>query len=439
MSMKVLKDATAFIDNELKKTDISIEGEKIAKIEKNLRGDEEIDCTGLIILPGAIDIHVHFRDFKESHKEDWFRGSRAAAKGGTTTVFDMVNNNPPITTYKRLMKKKKLAKKSIVNYGLYFGLGPDNLDNLEKIAPHVCGFKLHMCKTTGELLLTDPALQKKSFEAVKKTGKPIVVHAEDQKTLDAAESIHKERCDYLAHADSRPRLAESRAVDHAIACAKETGAKTHLTHISTTLALTRIRKAKQRGIDLTCDTTPTYMYLTRDNLKNMGAFCKMNPPVRTKQDLESVWESIKYNIIDIISTDHAPHTIKEKENDFKTAPPGIPGVEMRLPLTLDAVNKNKLTLETLVKTSCSNPAKRFNLKGRGEIKEGNYADLVAVNMDLRKEVRREEQVTKCGWSPYEGMSLKGWPIKTFVNGNLVYNFGKLYPNQGKDLFEQPEK
>ncbi len=433
--MKVLKNAAVFIDNTLKKIDIGIEGEKISKIGKNLHGDE-IDCTGLIILPGAIDIHVHFRDFKESHKEDWFTGSRAAAKGGTTTVLDMVNNNPPITTYERLMKKKKLAKKSIVNYGLYFGLGPKNLDNLEKIAPHVCGFKLHMCRTTGDLLLTDPRLQKKSFEAVKKTGKPIVIHAEDQKTLDTAENIHKEICDYLAHADSRPRLAESRAVTYAIACAKETGAKTHLTHISTTLALTQIRKAKNAGIYLTCDTTPTYMYFTRDNLEKMGAFCKMNPPVRTKEDLDSIWESIKYNIIDIISTDHAPHTIKEKEtNNFKTAPAGIPGVEMRLPLLLDAVNKNLLTLETLVNTCCTNPAKRFNLKGRGEIKEGNYADLVAINMNQKKEVRREDQITKCGWSPYEGMILKGWPVMTFVNGNLVYNLGRLYYNQGQDLFE----
>jgi len=434
--MKVLKDATVFVDNVLKKRDIGIEGEKIVKIEKNLHGDE-IDCTGLVILPGAIDIHVHFRDFREKRKEDWFSGSRAAAKGGVTTVFDMVNNDPPITTYERLMKKKRIAKKSVVNYGLYFGLGPGNLGDLNDVAPHVCGFKLHMCKTTGDLLLTDPVLQKKSFEAVKKTGKVIVVHAEDQKTLDMAEGIHKKRCDFLAHADSRPRLAESRAVAYAIACAKETGAKTHLTHISTGLALTQIRRAKQRdAMDITCDTTLTYMFFTRDNLEEMGAFCKMNPPVRTKEDLVSVWESIKYNIIDIISTDHAPHTIKEKEGeDFKTVPAGIPGVEMRLPLLLDAVNKNMLTLETLVKTCCTNPARRFNLKGRGEIKEGNYADLVAVNMDLRKDVKREEQVTKCGWSPYEGMSLKGWPIKTFVNGNLVYNFGKLYHNQGKDLFE----
>lgn len=432
--MKILKGATVFTDNTLKKRDIGIAGEKIAKIEKNLNGDE-IDCTGLLILPGAIDIHVHFRDFSEKHKEDWYSGSRAAAKGGTTTVLDMVNNSSPVTTYERLVKKKRLAKKSIINYGLYFGLGHENLDSLDKVAKKVCGFKLHMCKTTGDLLLTDPALQKKAFKAVKKTKKPIVIHAEDQKTLDNAANIHRKRTDHLAHADSRPRLAESKAVSYAITCAKQSGAKTHLTHISTRLALTRIRKAKQTGIDLTCDTTPTYMYFTRDNLEKMGAYCKMNPPVRTKEDLDSVWESVKYGIIDIISTDHAPHTIEEKNNDFKTAPAGIPGVEMRLPLLLDAVNNNRLTLETLVKTCCTNPAKRFNLKGRGEIKTGNYADLVAVNMDLRKEVTRQDQVTKCGWSPYEGMSLKGWPIKTFVNGNLVYNFGKLYHNQGKDLFE----
>lgn len=432
--MKVLTGAEIFINGTLKKLDIGIEDEKIIRIGKDLDG-KSIDCTGHIILPGAIDIHVHFRDFTESQKEDWFTGTRAAAKGGVTTVFDMVNNNPPITTYERLMAKKEIAKKSIINYGLYFGLGSDNLDNLEEIAPHICAFKLHTCKTTGDLLLTDPTLQKKSFEMVKKTGKMIIVHAEDQPTLDKAEEKNKYRTDYISHADSRPAEAEKIAVDYAISCAKEYNTKTHLTHISTKDALTSIKKAKENNIDLTCDTTPTYMFFTKDNLSKMGAYCKMNPPVRTKTDKESIWKNINDRTIDIISTDHAPHTLKEKQQDFRSAPAGIPSVELRIPLLLDAINKNKITLETLVDTCCTNPAKRFDLKGRGEIKVGNYADLTVIDMNQKKEVKREDQITKCGWSPYEGMILEGWPTKTFVNGKLVYDPGKFYYNEGKDLFK----
>ena len=433
--MKILAGGRIFADGLLKKADLAIENGKIAKIDKNLSG-EKIDCIGKLILPGAIDMHVHFRDFSEKHKEDWYTGTRAAAKGGVTTVFDMVNNDPPITTYERLMKKKDLAKKSVVNYGLYFGLGSDNLEEkiLKKVAPHVCGFKLFMCKTTGDLLLTDPLLQKKSFQVVKKTGKVIVVHAEDQQTIDTATNLHKNRIDFLSHADSRPHMAESKAVQYAISCAKEYATLTHLTHISTKSALSLIRDAKYVGLDITCDTTPTYMFFTRENLEKMGSFCKMNPPVREKEDVKTIWEDINNSIIDIISTDHAPHTVAEKEKDFRTAPSGVPSVEMRVPLLLDAVNKKKLTLETFVKTCCTNPARRFGLDKRGEIAKGNVADLMVVDMDLTKEVRREDQVTKCGWSPYEGMRLKGWPEKTFVNGNLVYENGKLFYNQGEDLF-----
>ncbi|MFH1432137.1 MAG: dihydroorotase family protein [archaeon] len=432
--MKVLSGATVFTGSTLKKIDLGIEDGKIIKIEKDLEGDK-IDCTSMLILPGAIDIHVHFRDLKQSYKEDWFSGSRAAAKGGVTTVFDMVNNDPPTTTYERLMEKKELAKKSIINYGLYFGLGPGNLDKLDKVAPHVCGFKLHMCKTTGDLLLTDPALQKESFKKVKKTGKIIVIHAEDQKTLDNATELNKNRTDFLSHADSRPRTAETKAADYAISCAKEIGTKTHLTHITTHTALSLIRQAKAKGIDLTCDTTPTYLYFTRDNLAKMGSYCKMNPPVRTKEDSESLWEGLKHSIIDMISTDHAPHTLEEKELDFISAPSGIPSVELMVPLMLDAVNKKKITIETFVNACSRNPARRFDLEKRGEIKIGNWADLMVVDMDAKKEVRRTDQITKCGWSPYEGMILKGWPKKTFVNGNLVYDSGRFYHNSGKDLFE----
>ena len=433
MSSIVLSGGQVFLNGKLEKKDILIEGERIAKIGENLTG-EKIDCSGKIILPGAIDIHVHFRDFSESHKEDWESGSRAAAAGGTTTVFDMVNNAPPITTKERLFQKKELAKKSIVNYGLYFGLGPDNLDSLAEVAPHVCGFKLHMCKTTGDLLLTDPVLQKKAFEKVKETGKIIIIHAEDHKTLETAAESVKGRNDFLAHADSRPHDAEIKAVETAISFQKESGAKAHITHLTTARAAEHIRSAKNDGQNITCDTCPTYLFLTTKDLEEKGARAKMNPPVRDEKDLLALWKGIRCGEIDIISTDHAPHTIDEKTRAFFGAPAGVPGVEMRIPLLLDAVNKNKISLETFVKACATNPAKLFGLKERGELKEGNFADIIVVDMNLEKKVKREEQHTKCGWSPYEGMVLRGWPIITFVNGTVVYDTNGFYENEGENLF-----
>ncbi len=433
MSSIVLSGGHVFLDGKLEKKDILIENERIAKIGENLSG-KKIDCTGKLILPGAIDIHVHFRDFSESHKEDWASGSRAAASGGTTTVFDMVNNDPPITTKERLFQKKELAKKSVVNYGLYFGLGPDNLDSLNEVAPHVCGFKLHMCKTTGDLLLTDPVLQKKAFEKVKETGKIIVIHAEDHEILEATAEDMKERKDFLAHADSRPHSAEIKAVETAICFQKDSGAKAHITHMTTARATELIYNAKKEGQDITCDTCPTYLFMTTKDLEEKGARAKMNPPVRNESDLSTLWNGINRDEIDIISTDHAPHTIDEKSKNFFDAPAGVPGVEMRVPLLLDAINKNKISLETFVKTCSTNPAKRFGLKERGEIKEGSFADIIVVDMNLEKEVKREEQHTKCGWSPYEGMILKGWPVMTFVNGKLVYDAKRFYETEGEDLF-----
>ncbi len=433
----VLSGGQVFVDGALQKKDLLIEGERIAEIGENLTG-EKIDCTEKIILPGAIDIHVHFRDFSESHKENWASGSRAAAAGGTTTVFDMVNNDPPITTKERLFQKKELAKKSIVNFGLYFGLGPDNLDSLSEVAPHVCGFKLHMCKTTGDLLLTNPALQKKAFEKVKETGKIIVVHAEDHEILEAAAKDVEGRNDFLAHADSRPHGAEIKAVKAAICFQKESGAKAHITHMTTARAAELVLEAKKAGQDITCDTCPTYLFLTTKDLEEKGASAKMNPPVRTEKDLLALWNGIRCGEIDIISTDHAPHTIDEKNKSFFDAPAGVPGVEMRVPLLLDVVNKGKITLEAFVKTCSATPAKRFGLKERGEIREGNFADIIVVDMNLEKEVKREEQHTKCGWSPYEGRVLKGWPVMTFVNGKLVYDTKTFYENEGKDLFFSEE-
>ncbi len=433
MSSVVLSGGQVFVDGALQKKDVLIEDERIAKIGENLSG-EKIDCTGKLILPGAIDIHVHFRDFSESHKEDWASGSRAAAAGGTTTVFDMVNNDPPITTKERLFQKKELAKKSIVNYGLYFGLGPDNLDSLAEVAPHVCGFKLHMCKTTGDLLLTDPMLQKKAFEKVKETGKIIVIHAEDREILEAAAKNVEGRNDFLAHADSRPHDAEIKAVEAAISFQKESGAKAHITHMTTARAAELICNAKKDGRNITCDTCPTYLFLTTKDLEEKGAHAKMNPPVREEKDLLALWNGIRCGEIDIISTDHAPHTLDEKNKSFFDAPAGVPGVEMRVPLLLDSVNKNKISLETFVKACSTNPAKRFGLKGRGALKEGSFADIMVVDINLKKEVKREEQRTKCGWSPYEGRVLKGWPVMTFVNGKLVYDVNGFYDNKGDDLF-----
>lgn len=407
-----------------KNSDLLIQEGEIKKIGEFQAKAQVIDCTGLTLLPGLIDGHVHFREPGFAYKEDWQTGSRAAAKGGVTTVLDMPNTNPPTTDQESLDSKRMLARKSIVNYGFHFGATVENI-NLIKSIKRIAGVKIYFGSTTGNLLLNNLADLKKLFP---NSDQLFLVHAEDEQVIKKNQEKYKNKNNPIIHTKIRTPEAASRAVTLLLDLIEETGARVHFCHISTAKELELIADAKQKGLKVTCEVTPHHLFLTEDEYEKQGNFVKMNPPLRTEKDRESLWQGIKKGIIDTIATDHAPHSREEKERDYWQAPAGVPGLETVLALLLNEVNKGTLTIEELMKLTSGNPAKIFNLSKKGKIEEGFDADLVLVDLSLEKEVNNKDLETKCGWSPFQGRKLKGWPVKTIIRRNLVFDSPQILEN-----------
>ena len=387
----LLANADVFIDGKLQKKNIVIEDSKVKEITNNeVTVDRHIDLAGKIILPGIIDPHVHFREPGLEYKEDFFTGSCAAAAGGVATILDMPNTQPATTTLELLNQKRELAKKAIVNYGFHFAAARDNLEEIRK-TKGVASIKVFMNVSTGNLMIEDDAVLRRIFE----TAKVLSVHAEAENVLKAIDMV------------------------------KNTKNKLYLCHITTENELLTIKKNKNSRIYT--EVTPHHLFLTSEDDKN--GFFKMKPILKSKKDQDFLWKNI--NKIDAIGSDHAPHTIEEKQKeDF---PYGVPGVETSLALMLDAVNKKRVSLGKVVEMMCHNPAKIFNLRGKGFIKEGFDADLTVVDMNFEKEVRNENLFTKCKWSPFNGKILKGWPVMTVVGGNIVFDNGKINNIKAKEV------
>ena len=401
-------------NGKLEKANLLIENGRIAEVtDKALSGRDKINASGKIILPGLIDCHVHLREPGMIRKEDFRTGSMAAAAGGVTTVFEMPNTVPATTTLKNLKEKRELAGKAIVNYGLYVGATEDNSSELSS-AKNVPGIKVYMGSSTGNMQVTNEAVRK-AFG----TGKKVVVHAEDESLIQKnAEKFKNERSSEI-HAKIRNDETEISAVREAVRIAGKN--RMHLTHLSAKGSLEIIKKLP----NVSCDVTPHHLFLTYKELKNQGNFAKMNPALRSQEDVEALWAGINSGIVDCIATDHAPHAGEEKETGYWDAPAGVPGLETMLPLLLDAVNKGRITLEKVAELTSANPAKLFGLRNKGKIEPGMDADLTIVDMETERKIRNQELFTKCGWSPFAGRSLKGWPVTTIVNGKVVFNEGEI--------------
>ena len=391
----LIKNGKIFTKGILINKNIFIENEKIKKItNQNLMADKVIDAKNKIVLPGLIDSHVHFREPGLTHKEDFLSGSKAAAAGGITTFLDMPNTKPPTTTLERLNEKRRLAKKSIVNYGFHFGSTKGNIEEIKK-AENVASVKVYMDPTTGDLMMTDEDALKRVFSLpITKT-----IHAENEQIIKAFE------------------LSEN------------TTSKLYFCHVSSKKELGYIMKNKKSNVFI--EVTPHHLFLTDMDVAKQDSFAKINPLIKSKDNQIALWEGIKNNFVDTIGTDHSPHTKEEKMQI--NYPSGFPGVETMLPLLLNSVNDGLLTIKKLVQLCCENPAKIFKLKGKGFIEEGYDADLTIVDMNLEKEVNNNELFTKCKWSPFNGYSLKGWPVTTIVNGNVVYEHGNINHVRGKEV------
>jgi dihydroorotase len=416
-----LKNCRIWHKNKILNAGLAIDEEKIIKISKDINlpeASEEINCKGNIVLPGLIDVHVHFREPGLTWKEDWLTGSRAAAKGGITYVMDMPNTIPPTTTTERIAEKKKLAEKSIVNFDVYAGICDENLNSIQELSKHVKAFKFFMAQSFGELVLSEDSFEQ-GFEMVSRTGKILCVHAEDRKIIERLTRKYRKRNDALAFALSRPEISEISAIKEAIKLAKKTKVKLHFCHVTIEGATQLIRKAKKE-LDLTCETCPHYLFMSIEDFKEKGTLAKMSPPLRSKRDQVSLWKGILNGTIDIIASDHAPHTLEEKEQEIWDAPSGVPGVETTLQLMLNAVNKRMITLEKLIELMHDNPVKRFGLGNYGEIEINNRANLTVIDLKKEWKISRENLLTKCEWSPYEGWEGKGTSIFTLINGQVVY-------------------
>jgi dihydroorotase len=392
---------------------------------------ETLDASGLHVLPGAIDVHVHFRDPGYAHKEDFASGTAAAAFGGVTTVFDMPNTIPPTGTAEALAAKHALAaEKAHVDFGLYGLLGEDTIAHVpELVAGGVIGFKLYMGNTFGKIPSPSTGAMLEAFETVAPTGKRISLHAETNSIMERRETRLRDagRTDPLAHLASRPAVVAVEAVSRAAILSEWTGARIHILHISSADELAPLRAAKARGVDITGETGPHYLMLSADDYARLGGVIRVNPPVREARNQEPLWAALADGTIDLIATDHAPHAREEKtRNDIWSVDCGFPGVETQMPLMLTAVQAGRMSLCDYVLLSAANPAKIWGLYPRkGAIQPGADADIAVVDLAREWTIDDAALASRSKITPWNGRRVKGLPVHTLVRGRFVMRARQL--------------
>lgn len=409
---------------------IGVNNGKIVSIKSSpIAAEKTIDLGGNIILPGLIDAHVHMRDPGLTYKEDFRTGTIAAAAGGFTTVLDMPNTKPPTNTVKAFKDKMKIAEgKSIVDFGLHAGAdNPEQIMELAALKP--ASFKIFMDLFDDDSLMNFFS-EISNLPEINGSKTIVSLHAEDMEIINRYTQMKKseENLNPMVYANARPPLAEEVAVSKAILMAKEFDLKIHVCHASTKKSLNLIKRAKVDGCNITSEITPHHLFLDSRYLEQFGNFAKTNPPLRSVDN--------KINLIDlynadIIGTDHAPHTIAEKEENIWEAPPGIPGLETALPLILTKINRGKISFEELKRLLCENPAGIFNLKNKGYIKEGMDADFVVVDMDKESIINPENFYSKAHYSPFSSHKVQGMPIMTILRGKIVMDDGEVFETNGK--------
>jgi dihydroorotase len=437
----LIQNAQLVNEGELCQKDLLIRGEKIAKISHHIAptGSEElIDATGLHLLPGWIDDQVHFREPGLTHKATIASESRAAVAGGITSFIEMPNTNPQTTTQNALEDKlDRAAKTSIANYGFLFGGTNDNLEEIKTFdTTQAAGLKLFLGSSTGNMLVDDEQVLQKIFSS---TDLPIAVHCEDENTIrkNLAEHIAQYGDDIPIekHPEIRSEAACYRSSSRAIRLAKATGARLHVFHLSTAIETELFSNEKPLAEKkITAEVCVHHLWFSEEDYAQKGTLIKWNPAVKKASDREALWKALNEDKIDVLATDHAPHTLEEKQNPYTKAPSGGPLVQHAYVALLTAVQQGKTSLEKLVEKACHNPAILFKIQNRGFLREGYFADLVLVDLNKKHTVVKEDLRYQCGWSPFEGTTFGATIIKTFVNGNLVYDDGEIIESAlGKKL------
>ncbi|NES99396.1 MAG: dihydroorotase [Sphaerospermopsis sp. SIO1G1] len=403
--------------------DVLTQGGKIVEVNSNIANATpslEIDAQGLTLLPGVIDPQVHFREPGLEHKEDLFTASCACAKGGVTSFLEMPNTKPLTISQSALDDKlQRAASKCVVNYGFFIGATADNLTELVTVQP-TCGIKIFMGSMRGDLLVD----QETTLENIFAHGSRLIaVHAEDQQRIKQRRQEFAGIEDPAIHSQIQDTQAALLATQLAVKLSKKYQRRLHILHLSTGIEAEFLRREKPNWV--TAEVTPQHLLLNTSAYETIGTLAQMNPPLRSPEDNEILWQALRDGVIDFIATDHAPHTLEEKGKTYPNSPSGMPGVETSLPLMLTSAQEGKCTVAQVVNWMSKAPAQAYGIPNKGEIKVGYDADLVLVDLNNYKTVNREEILSKCGWSPFEGWNLTGWPVTTIVGGEVVYDKGEV--------------
>lgn len=428
MSEFLIKNAKIVNENKIFEGDVHIKGDQIIEVSSSISAKSSdikiIDAGGKHLIPGIIDDQVHFREPGLTHKETLLTGSRAAVAGGITSYFEMPNTKPQTTTIEKLEEKFAMAKdNSYANYSFMFGGTNDNLEEIKKINPKTtAALKLFLGSSTGNMLVDNEKVLEDIF-----THSPLIIatHCEDETTIkeNMEDHIKKYGEDIPIHLHPKIRSEEAcyLSSSRAVALAKKTGARLHVFHLSTAKELklfsNKLPLAKKK---ITAEVCIHHLWFDESDYKEKGTYIKWNPAVKTAKDKAELLKALDRNLLDVVATDHAPHTKEEKNNVYTKAPSGGPLVQHALPAMLEFYHQGKLSLEKIVEKMCHNPAILFDINNRGYIKEGYKADLVLVDTQSPWTVNSQNIFYKCGWSPFEGTTFKSRVTHTFVNGNLVF-------------------
>ncbi len=431
MSSLLIKNAQVVNEGKIEALDLFVKNGRIEKIGKqlDLHADREINAEGLHLLPGLIDDQVHFREPGLTYKADIFTESRAAVAGGTTSFMEMPNTVPNTLTQRLLQDKYDIGQdSSLANYSFFMGAGNDNLSEVLKTNPRdVCGIKVFMGSSTGNMLVDNEAALEQIF---KNAPTLVATHCEDEATVKANLAHYKELYGDQVTIEMHPLIRSEEACylssSKAVELAKRNNTRLHILHISTgketALFANNIPLEQKR---ITAEACVHHLWFSDADYKAKGNYIKWNPAVKTATDRDQILAAVLDGHIDVIATDHAPHTIEEKEQAYLQAPSGGPLVQHALQALLDLVKQGKMTLEQLVQKTAHNTAICFEIEQRGYIREGYWADLVLVDLNKTYTVTKDNILSKCGWSPYEGHTFSSTIVHTIVSGNLAYSEGKI--------------
>ncbi len=414
----LLKGGTVVSHSGIAHADIGVRDGRIADIG-NLdpaKAAEVIDCNGLHVLPGVIDTQVHFREPGGEHKEDLETGSRAAVLGGVTGVFEMPNTSPATTSAEAIADKvRRATDRMFCDFAFYAGATAENADILGELErlPGVCGVKVFMGSSTGNLLVADDAILARVLAAISRRA---AFHSEDEDRLEARKG-ERIAGDPRSHPVWRDVETAVRSTTRLLRLAKAAGKRIHVLHVSTAEELPLLAQARDFA---SVEVTPHHLTLAAPECyERLGTLAQMNPPVRKARHREALWQAVASGLVDVLGSDHAPHLLEEKAKDYPASPSGMPGVQTLVPVMLDHVNAGRLSLQRFVDLMCEGPHRLFQIAGKGRIALGYDADFTVVDLKARRTITNDWIASRCGWTPYDGMQVTGWPVMTIIRGRAV--------------------